>query len=161
MKPPLISIALISASALAYEILLMRLLSITQWHHFAYMIISVALLGYGVSGTFLGLAQERLKGQFKTAFAINAALFGLTAMGSFLLVQSLPFNALELLWNLKQPLWLLLIYLLLFIPFFCAANGMCLAFLEYPQRRHRIYSFDLQIITLKPESSAIPILGLL
>jgi len=30
VKPPLISIALISASALAYEILLMRMLSITQ-----------------------------------------------------------------------------------------------------------------------------------
>ena len=157
MKPPLISIALISASALAYEILLMRLLSITQWHHFAYMIISVALLGYGVSGTFLGLAQERLKGQFKAAFAINAALCGLTAMGSFLLVQSLPFNALELLWNLKQPLWLLLIYLLLFIPFFCAANCICLAFLEYPQRLHRIYSFDL----LGAGTGAIGIIGLL
>ena len=157
MKPPLISIALISASALAYEILLMRLLSITQWHHFAYMIISVALLGYGVSGTFLGLAQERLKGQFKAAFAINAALFGLTAMGSFLLVQSLPFNSLELLWNLKQPLWLLLIYLLLFIPFFCAANCICLAFLEYPKRLHRIYSFDL----LGAGAGAIGIIGLL
>ena len=80
MKPPLISIALISASALAYEILLMRLLSITQWHHFAYMIISLALLGYGVSGTFLALVQDRLKGHFKAAFLINAALFGLTAM---------------------------------------------------------------------------------
>ena len=157
MKPPLISIALISASALAYEILLMRLLSITQWHHFAYMIISLALLGYGVSGTFLGLVQERLKGHFQAAFEINAALFGLTAVGSFLLVQSLPFNALELLWDLKQPLWLLAIYLLLFIPFFCAANCICLAFLEYPERLHRIYSFDL----LGAGAGAIGIIGLL
>ena len=51
--PPLLSVALISAAALAYEILLMRLLSIIHWHHFAYMIISVALLGYGASGTFM------------------------------------------------------------------------------------------------------------
>jgi SAM-dependent methyltransferase len=143
VKPPLISIALISASALAYEILLMRLLSITQWHHFAYMIISLALLGYGVSGTFLALVQDRLKGHFQAAFLINATLFGLTALGSFLLVQSLPFNALELLWDLKQPLWLLAIYLLLFIPFFCAANCICLSFSEYPEQLHRIYSFDL------------------
>ena len=42
----------ISASAIAYEILLMRLLSIVQWHHFAHMIISLALLGYGASGPF-------------------------------------------------------------------------------------------------------------
>jgi len=155
--PPLISIALISALALAYEILLMRLLSITQWHHFAYMIISLALLGYGVSGTFLALAQNRLKGHFQAAFLVNAALFALTAVGSFLLVQSLPFNALELLWDLQHPLWLLVIYLLLFVPFFCAANCICLAFSEYPQQLHRIYSFDL----LGAGAGAIGIIGLL
>ena len=44
-RPPLLSVALLSAAALAYEILLMRLFSIIQWHHFAYMIIiSLALL---------------------------------------------------------------------------------------------------------------------
>ena len=50
---------LISASALAYEILLMRLFSIVQWHHFAYMVISLALLGYGASGTFLRVPPAR------------------------------------------------------------------------------------------------------
>ena len=157
ITPPLISITLISASVLAYEILLMRLLSITQWHHFAYMIISLALLGYGVSGIVLALLQDRLKGYFQAAFMINAALFGLTAVGGFLLVQSLPFNALELLWDRQQPLWLLAIYLLLFIPFFCAANCICLAFAEYPRQLHRIYSFDL----LGAGAGAIGIIGVL
>ena len=58
---PLLAVALISAGALAYEILLARLFAIIQWYHFAYMIISIALLGYGASGTFLALAQERLR----------------------------------------------------------------------------------------------------
>ena len=40
---------LVSAAAIGYELLLMRVLSIIQWHHFAYMIISLALLGYGAS----------------------------------------------------------------------------------------------------------------
>ncbi|MGD8593475.1 MAG: hypothetical protein PVF82_11615, partial [Gammaproteobacteria bacterium] len=57
---PAISIFLVSMSALAYEILLMRIFSIIQWHHFAYMIISLALLGYGVSGTFLSITQQWL-----------------------------------------------------------------------------------------------------
>jgi hypothetical protein len=157
-SPPLISIGLISASALACEILLMRLLSITQWHHFAYMIISLALLGYGVSGTFLALAQNRLKGHFRVAFITCAALFGITSVGCFLVVQSLPFNALEILWDHKQPLWLLAIYLLLFIPFFCAANCICLAlFSEFPGQLHRIYSFDL----LGAGFGAIGMIGLL
>lgn len=54
----LITLALISATALAYEVLLMRLFSIIQWHHFTYMIISLALLGYGISGTFLALNKH-------------------------------------------------------------------------------------------------------
>jgi len=36
-RPPFVAIALLSASALAYEVMLMRLFSIIQWHHFAYM----------------------------------------------------------------------------------------------------------------------------
>ena len=46
-RPPLIAIGLLSACVLAYEVLLTRLLSIVLWHHFAYMIISAAMLGYG------------------------------------------------------------------------------------------------------------------
>jgi hypothetical protein len=54
----LASVALISGSALGLEILLMRLFSIAWWHHFAYMVISLALLGYGASGTFLTLGPN-------------------------------------------------------------------------------------------------------
>ena len=43
-SPPLAAIALLSAAALGYEILLMRLFSIILWHHFAYMMISVAII---------------------------------------------------------------------------------------------------------------------
>jgi len=108
--PPLFSIALISAAALAYEILLMRLFSIIQWHHFAYMMISLALLGYGVSGTFLALSRPWLKGRFRAAYLVNAVLFGISTLVCFLLAQAVPFNALEVLWDPQQPLWLILIF---------------------------------------------------
>ena len=44
-----LGVAVVSAAILAYEVLLMRLFSIVGWHHFAYMIISIALLGFGAS----------------------------------------------------------------------------------------------------------------
>ncbi len=59
-RPPLLALALLSAAALGYEILLMRLLSIILWHHFAYMMISVALLGYGAAGALVALARPAL-----------------------------------------------------------------------------------------------------
>ena len=141
--PPLFSIALISAAALAYEILLMRLFSIIQWHHFAYMIISLALLGYGASGTLLALSRRWLEGHFLTAYMDNACLFGITTIVCFRLAQAVPFNALEVLWDPRQPLWLLLIFLLRFIPFLCAANCICLTFSAFSERLHKVYCFDL------------------
>ena len=157
LKPPLFSIALISAAALAYEILLMRLFSIIQWHHFAYMMISLALLGYGASGTFLALFRRKLEGHFFAAYLFNAVMFGVTAVLCFLLAQAVPFNALEVLWDPRQPLWLMLIFLLLFIPFFCAANCICLAFSNCSAQLHKVYCFDL----LGAGCGAAAIIGLL
>ncbi len=80
----LAAVSLLSAAAIALEILLMRMFSIEQWHHFAYMIISVALLGYGASGTFLCFARERLLVRFPAAFAALVRLPTGTAWGAAL-----------------------------------------------------------------------------
>ncbi len=45
-----LALVVISAAILAYEVLLVRLFAIVQWHHFAFMAISIALLGFGASG---------------------------------------------------------------------------------------------------------------
>ncbi len=139
----LFAVAAVSAGVLAYEVLLMRLLAIVQWHHFAYMVISIALLGYGVSGTLLSLTQDYLKRHFTIAFAISAALFGITAPLSFALAQRVPFNALEIVWNPRQFFYLLVLYLLFTVPFVCGANCVALAFATFGERIGRIYRYDL------------------
>lgn len=141
--PPFYSIALLSASSLAYEVLLMRLFSIIQWHHFAYMIISLALLGYGASGTFLSLTAHRLLPRFPLAYLSNVAMFGLSAVGCYLIAQQVSFNPEEILWDLNQPLRLLLIYLVLTLPFFFVANGIGLALTYYRGEITRVYAADL------------------
>jgi hypothetical protein len=138
-----IALSLVSAAALAYEILLARLFSITQWHHFAYMMISVALLGYGAAGSCVTVLRSRLEPRLETVFAWSAALFGAAAAASFLIAQHVPFNALEFLWDASQPFWLLVIYLLLLVPFFFAAVCVCLMFTRFGARAGRVYSFDI------------------
>jgi hypothetical protein len=138
-----LSIALVSATALAYEVLLMRLFSIIQWHHFAYMMISLALLGYGVSGAFLMLLQRPLLQRFAASYITNLALFGISAVACFLLAQHIPFNAEEILWDARQTVWLLCTYLSLAVPFFFAANAIGLALIHYRARLSRIYAADL------------------
>jgi hypothetical protein len=142
-NPPYWAIALLSAAALGYEVLLMRLFSIIQWHHFAYMMISVALLGYGAAGAVVTLTQRLLLAHFPAVFATAAGLFGLTAWSAFLAAQAVDFNALEMLWDLRQWARLTLIYALLIIPFFCAAMALCLSFSRFPAHIPRLYAADI------------------
>ncbi|MFC5519645.1 SAM-dependent methyltransferase [Polaromonas jejuensis] len=135
--------ALISAAALAYEILLMRLFSIILWHHFAYMIISLALLGYGASGAVLTLAQRAVQQRFAPLFSAAAAAFGVSAIVCFSLAQRVPFNPLEILWDPRQPAYLLAVYLLLLLPFLCAGACVCMALSCFRGMVPRIYSFDI------------------
>lgn len=138
-----LAIAILSAATLAYEVLLLRLFAIAQWHHFAYMAISIALLGFGASGTFLFLAQRWLKSRFAAAFAANSAAFGITTLVGFALAQRLPFNALQVVWEPRQLLYLLVLYPLLALPFFAAANCIGLAFARFGDSIGRVYAFNL------------------
>ena len=143
LKPPVYAIAMLSSTMLAYEILLMRLFSIIQWHHFAYMIISLALLGFGASGTFVSIFRESLSKRFSLFFLGNTTLFAVSSVACFLLAQSIPFNPDEILWDTQQ-LWLLLgVYLLLALPFFFVSNAIAMALTYFHQRIARIYAFDL------------------
>lgn len=155
--PPVYSVACISAVALGYEILLMRLFSIIQWHHFAYMIISLALLGYGISGALLTLFQSTLLRHFALSYIASIALFGVSAVGCYLLAQGLAFNTEEVLWDPRQSLWLLLNYLLLTLPFLFAANAIGLVLRRYRQEISRVYAADL----LGAGLGSLGILGLL
>jgi spermidine synthase len=153
----LLAVGLVAAGALAYEVLLARLFAIVQWHHFAYMVISIALLGYGASGTFLALVRHRLEARASAAFALFAALFGISAVACFALAERLPFNALELIWDPRQLLWLGALYAVLIVPFFCAAVSVGLALTCFPEPVGRIYRADL----LGAGLGALGILGVL
>lgn len=137
------AVGLLSAAALAYEILLTRLFALIQWHHFAYMMISVAMLGYGAAGTLVALHRDALLRRFEPAFAAAAGLFGVAAVACFLLAQAIPFNPLEAFWDGRQFLRLALIYLCLFLPFLFAATALCLAFSRYGDEAPRLYSADI------------------
>ena len=90
------AIFIISGSVLAYEVALMRVFSITQWHHLAYMVVSVALLGFGASGTLLSLWGARLRRHFEANTTGFAAAFALSIPLSFALTQRVPFDAFQL-----------------------------------------------------------------
>ena len=157
MSPPLLAVGLVAGGALALEVLLTRILAIVHWHHFAGMVISLALLGYGASGSALTPLLDRLRPHAPLAFAGAATLFGLAAVASVAVAQAVPFNALELIWAPRQWLWLAVLYLLFAVPFFFAAACTGLALACFPAPVGRIYRFDL----LGAGIGALAVVGLL
>lgn len=139
----LIAIGLLSASALGYEILLMKLLGIIQWHHFATMVISLALLGYGASGSFLCRFRDTLLPAFGTVFTTNATLFGLSSVTCFAFTAGVAMNPLELLWSAREWIHLAAIAAFLLVPFFFAANAIGISLQRYQDHIGRIYAADL------------------
>jgi spermidine synthase len=139
----LVATLLVSTAAIGYEILLMRLLSIVQWHHFAWMIISLALLGYGASGTAIALLKARVEPRLELAFAVSALLFSISMVVAFAVGQHVPFNALEIVWDAMQFLNLALLSLVFLVPFLFAAFCIGLALSCRGDLIHRIYFVDL------------------
>jgi hypothetical protein len=157
VSPQLLAVGLVAGGALALEVLLTRILAIVHWHHFAGMVISLALLGYGASGSALTLLLDRLRPRAHLAFAGAATLFGLAALVSVTIAQAVPFNALELIWAPRQWLWLAALYLLFAVPFFFAAACTGLALACFPAPVGRVYRFDL----LGAGMGALAMVGLL
>jgi hypothetical protein len=98
-----IALLLVSASVLSYQVILVRAFSIGQWHHFAYMVISIALLGFCASGTLFAALQ---RGQANAVmllpasqvrwFAISATSFAIALPVSFWLTPRVPFQTASL-----------------------------------------------------------------
>ena len=138
-----VSVFLISSSLIAYEIALVRLLSIAQWHHFAYMIISLALLGFGASGSALAITQHRLMQRFHLAYTVCGLLCAISLVCCFALAQHIPFNPFMLVWQPIRLLSLLAQYLILAIPFFFGGTCIGMALLRFNANVNRLYFFDL------------------
>jgi len=138
-----VGLAILSAAALAFEITLTRLFSVTQWYHFAFLAVSVALLGYGASGTALSLVPRWAEPPATRRVSTLAVLFSASVIGAYLSLNHLPLDSYRIAMERAQLLYLVLYYLALTVPFFCAglATGLLLA--AYPEHTARIYAANL------------------
>jgi len=144
------ALLLVSASVLCYQVILIRAFSIGQWYHFAYMVISIALLGFGASGTLLAALERKMatlaaRSQVSHVnwFAISATSFAIALPISFWLTQRVPFDPFLMIWDWHQTLYLGSYYLALFVPFFAAATAIGLALTSESEKCTRLYAFNM------------------
>ncbi|MGD8466390.1 MAG: hypothetical protein PVI09_21250, partial [Anaerolineae bacterium] len=138
-----LGLALLSAAALAFEVTLTRLFSVTQWYHFAFLAVSIALLGYGASGTLLSLAPRWVQAPVYRRASRSAMLFAVCVLGAYLCLNYLPFDSYRIAVERIQILYLALYYLALTTPFFCAGLVTGLLLAVHAQRAAQIYAANL------------------
>lgn len=146
------ALVLVSASVLSYQVILVRAFAIGQWHHFAYMVISIALLGFGASGTLLAALERKKTNTAATMrwpasqagwLAISAISFAVALPVSFWLTQRVPFDPFLIIWDRRQVLYLGCYYLVLFVPFFAAATAIGLALTSESENCPRLYALNM------------------
>jgi len=137
-------IFLISFSTLLFELSLTRVFSVTLWYHFGFLIISTALLGFGVSGVLLSLWRK-----FREEYSLDKTLgwlgicLSLSVIVCFWLLQKIPFDPFSLYVDEMQLLYMPLTYIIVSIPFFFAGVFLSLLFTRFPGNINRLYAFDL------------------
>ncbi len=111
MIPYFGAIGLISAAMILLELALLRLFAVQQFYHFAFMAISLALLGAGASGSLLTLRGRRFSP------VVLCLAFSVTSLGAYLVINYLPFDSYSIAWDSRQLLFLALYFLVIAVPF--------------------------------------------
>jgi hypothetical protein len=127
---------------LLLEVSLTRIFSFTIWYHFAYLTISVALLGFGAAGSILAAFPTLLTDPAKLLRrSCLAAALGVAI--ALLVVSLVPLDPLSVLREGRQFLNLLTYYVVVTIPFLASGLAIAGALSLAPERVTRLYFFDL------------------
>ncbi|MEI6043711.1 MAG: hypothetical protein WCS37_04885 [Chloroflexota bacterium] len=137
----LFGVLLIAMALLMLELVLTRIFSVTIYYHFAFMAVSLALLGTAVSGVWVYILPRWFSlARFTTQSPIAALLFGLTSCAALIVYLTIPF-APGTSWG--ELLKTAVIYLALALPFFFGGLCISLPLSHFPKQVSRIYFFDL------------------
>lgn len=141
--PYFIGIFLISLATLLLEFSMTRVLSVSLWYHFAFMIISVALLGFGVSGVVLTISKKISSIKTDKLLTILSMCFGVSVIGCFLIINLIPFDPFSLFTDSLQFLYLPVYYLLITIPFFFSGLIISILLTKFKSEVSKLYFYDL------------------
>src|SRR3954462_15658916 len=139
-----IGIFLVSLATLLLELSLTRVMSVSLWYHFGFLVISTALLGFGTSGVVLA-SWKGLRERYDLAKSLGmlSLLFGFVTIGSFWLLQHIPFNPFSIATDRTQLYIMPLYYLTVSAPFFISGLAISLLFTRMTKNMSRLYAFDL------------------
>ncbi|MDQ4010498.1 MAG: hypothetical protein M3228_07325 [Actinomycetota bacterium] len=138
-----LAVGSVAAATLLYEVALTRIFSIAYGYHFAFLAMSLGLLGFGASGTLLGLRPPSRQPLRPAVLARLAAAASLALVCGYAVSNLIPFDPYRVGWEPSQ-LALLAAYLLCYaVPFLLAGLVLGLPLTRWPQRASGLYGAGL------------------
>src|SRR4051794_28015192 len=137
------SLFLVALATLTYEVLLTRIFSVTMYYHFAFVAVSVALFGMTLGAVLVYVLPGWFRPESaRRAMAVNALLFGVTTVVTFVAHLKLEYASLA---NpaTASPLSFAGTYALISVPFVFSGIAVCLALTRFPRQVSRLYAADL------------------
>jgi spermidine synthase len=143
-RPVYVGVFLVSAAVLLLQIALTRIFSFTIWYHFAYVTISVALLGYGASGAFLAIFPGASGATPARRLPLYALVCGVSIVMGLVVFAELPFHPFQVRVDpARQIPYMFAFYLAVTTPFFFAGLCISAALKMLSHRVSRLYFSDL------------------
>ena len=136
-----VAVGAVSFSALLLELSLTRLFSVVLFYHFAFLAVSLALLGLGAGGVFAHLRHQRLTAIPTERLCSTLSLVNAIAvLLGLMIVLRLPVSLALSLGNLAK---LTAIYVICAVPFFVTGIIFSTVFARNTEQIGRLYAADL------------------
>ena len=134
---------MLAGSIIALQIGIMRIFAVGSWAHFGSLVVSLAMLGFGMASVVISLWRSWFEVHWRASASVALLLVGPLALITNLVAQILPFNAIFLISDPAQKWRLLANFLLYLMPFLSGAFFLGIVFLRAGQGFGRAYFADL------------------
>lgn len=137
------AVGCVAGAIIALQIGIMRIFSEGSWAHFGSLVVSLAMLGFGLTSAVMCLARNWFERHWFGVIAGSLAAFSPLVVGSNLAAQQLPFNPIFIVSDPLQKWRLVANFALYLLPFLAGSLFLGTVFLRAQKVFGRVYFADL------------------
>ena len=137
-----LAVFFVSVASLALEVLQMRLFAFSLWHHLAFLVVSIAILGFGAAGAVLSSSRFLKERSLRGSLAIALILFSLTALAGPYVLSQHPVDLFGSM-GTRDVLIVGVFYVLFALPYFFAGYVIAIALTQASERVNYLYFLNL------------------
>jgi len=138
-----LAVGLGAGSVIALQIDIMRVFAVGNWTHFGSLVVSLAMLGFGLTSAVMASAKGWFQRHWQGAATFGLGMMGPLAVAANIYIQTLKFNPIYLVSDPGQKWKLLEIFLAALTPFLGGALFLGCVFLKSNKTFGRVYFADL------------------